>query len=244
LYFLFAKNITFEKILLKYFPQKKTEQLPVNNLDKMTGKKRKANKVIYDDDEEEKNKENEMPATKLLKEEEFTPAPIARQSMIIITANQSSSPAGLLLDQKPNEETDNNNNLLDYAYPSEATPIKTLEDTIMETQQTSEHIIELVDEKIDIDDANDKMIETAENTIEETLSDSKKIDIDKAKQSNTKQKKIVSFATIQSRIKIKASETVETLPYSSSSTSIPDSVENSMHSSSSSMVLRERLVVI
>ena len=242
MYPLFFKNITFERILLKYFPQKKTEQLPVNNLDKMTGKKRKANKVIYDDDEEEKN---EMPATKLLKEEEFTPAPIARQSMIIITANKSSSPAGLLLDQKPNEETDNNNNLLDYAYPSEATPIKTLEDTIMETQQTSEHIIELVDEKKDIDDANDKMIETAKNTIEETLSDSKKIDIDKAKQSSTKHKKIVSFATIQSRIKIKASKTVETLPssYSSSSTSIPDSVENSMHSSSSSMVLRERLVV-
>ena len=146
MYPLFFKNITFERILLKYFPQKKTEQLPVNNLDKMTGKKRKANKVIYDDDEEEKN---EMPATKLLKEEEFTPAPIARQSMIIITANKSSSPAGLLLDQKPNEETDNNNNLLDYAYPSEATPIKTLEDTIMETQQTSEHIIELLDEKCD-----------------------------------------------------------------------------------------------
>ena len=256
---MYARNLTFEGIVLKFLQPNKSELLPVNKvkeLDKMTGKKRKANKISYDDED----KENDMTEAKIPKQEELTPAPLARESMIV-TDNQNSSGLAVIIskDNLSSEEEADSNNLLEYAYHTETTPIKTSE---------------LVDE-IDIDVNDETIIENAENTIEKTLVDSK-IDIDNsavideiiteknaigdmiedtAKQSKIKPKKKVSFGKIETRSKTKASETVENLTYSSSSsTSIPDNIENPMHSSSSSnkdvedvptskaMVLRERLV--
>ena len=197
----------------------------------MTNKKRKANKVNDDDDED-----NDIPSAKEPKHEELTPAPTARQS-VIVTADQNSSLAENIIPIDNNADN-NNNNLLDFLYPPEASPKHTLEDTVMETQQTGKHNIELVDE-IGIDATTEK------NVVDDM--------IEKTKQSKRKQIKNVSFENVETRSKTKASETVENLPYSLSSfTSIPDNVENPIHSSSSSkknlstsktMVLRERLVI-
>ena len=292
---------TFDNIVSKFFPLKKSVN-KVKELDKMTNKKRKVNKV-NDDDED-----NDIPSAKKPKHEELTPAPTARQS-VIVTADQNSSLAenkisidnnadnnynnNLLDFVYPPEESptqtledklddihkakklkheeltpaptarqsvivtadqnsslaeniipidnnadNNNNNLLDFLYPPEASPKHTLEDTVMETQQTGKHNIELVDE-IGIDATTEK------NVVDDM--------IEKTKQSKRKQIKNVSFENVETRSKTKASETVENLPYSLSSfTSIPDNVENPIHSSSSSkknlstsktMVLRERLVI-